>query len=171
VRGVPPRQKYPAGKRALFVLISEDLYNKIREIALTQEKVHGALSRVVEELLRRGLTQVAPQGRETPPGTHTAHTRHIDTFTDTSIMKYDIVRKAFDTVMSYIKRVIRKYSENENEVVCEITASELRRAIEATLGIDRRTVRKYLKAFLEHRLIAVAGSNVFRVLVYPECAE
>jgi predicted AAA+ superfamily ATPase len=168
VRRVPAKQKYPKGKRPLFVYVSEDLYNKLREIALQDEKAHGALSRVVEEALRLYLTQ---GGGVTPRLSAHTHTRHIDTFTDTSTMKYDIVYKAFNTVMSYIKRVIRKYSENENEVVCEVTASELRRAIEATLGIDNRTVRKYLNAFQAHKLIAVAGSNVFRVLIYPECAE
>jgi hypothetical protein len=170
VRGVPPRQKYPAGKRALFVLISEDLYNKIREIALTQEKVHGALSRVVEELLRRGLSQV--EGGETPPvSTHTAHKKRTIQSTARSIMPYDIVRNAFDTVMSYIKRVIRKYSENENEVVCEVTLNELIRGIQATIGVDKRTIRRYLELFQEHKLIVPSSGNVFKVLVYPECAE
>jgi hypothetical protein len=168
VRGVPPKQKYPAGKRALFVLISEDLYTTLRELASQEEKLHGALSRVVEELLRRGLSQIAQGGYPAPLHTHTAHTRHTRRFTARSIMPYDIVIDAFNTVMSYIKKM-RNYQEDE--AVCEITTVELIKGIQATLGIDDRTVRKYLNAFQAHKLIASAGGNVFKVLVYPECAE
>jgi hypothetical protein len=165
---MPARQKYPPGKRVLLVYISEDLYARIRELASQDEKLHGALSRLVEELLRRGLSQVEGGGGETPPvSTHTAHKLHTRRFTARGIMPYNIVHDAFNTVMSYIKRV-RNYPENE--VICEITASELIRAIQATLGIDQRTIDKYLEAFQGHKLIMPSGGNVFRVK-HSACEE
>jgi hypothetical protein len=165
---MPARHKYPQGKRALFVLISEDLYAKIRELASQDEKLHGALSRLVEELIRRGLSQVEGGGGETPPvSTHTAHKLHTTRFTAQSIMPFNIVHDAFNTVMSYIK-TMRNYPENE--IVCEITLNELIRGIQATMGIDKRTIEKYLKAFLEHKIIVSSGGNVFRV-AHSACVE
>jgi hypothetical protein len=164
---MPARQRYPPGKRVLLAYISEDLYARIRELASQDEKLHGALSRVVEELLRRGLTLVSPGGVETPGHTHTAHIKHTAMFTPKSIMPFNIVIDAFNTVMSHIKQM-RNYPENE--IVCEITASELVKSIQAKIGIDERTVRKYLKAFREHKLLMPGEGNVFRV-VHSACVE
>jgi hypothetical protein len=165
---MPARKNYPPGKRVLLVYISEDLYARIRELASQDEKLHGALSRLVEELLRRGLTQLTQQGGETPPvSTHTAHKLHTTRYTARGIMPYNVVIDAFNTVMSYIK-TMRNYPENE--VICDITVSELIRGIQATMGIDERTVRKYLKAFQEHKLIMPSGGNVFRV-AHSACVE
>jgi hypothetical protein len=163
---MPARKNYPPGKRVLLVYISEDLYARIRELASQDEKLHGALSRVVEELIRRGLTQV--EGGETPPvSTHTTRKLRTSRFTARSIMPFNIVIDAFNTVMSYIK-TMRNYPESE--IVCEITLNELIRGIQATIGVDERTIRRYLELFQGHKLIMPAGGNVFRVM-HSACVE
>jgi len=161
---LPTREKYPHGKRALFVYISEDLYVKIHELALSQhEKFHGALSAVVEEALRSYLTQRALLGGESPPKhTHT----HMHTKTRKSVYEY------FEEIITHIKR---EHGYHIGEELCAVNESELTRAIQLLIGIDPRTVEKYITAFTTHKLLEhYAGKSpnrVFRVIADPRCRE
>jgi hypothetical protein len=160
---MPSREKYPRGKRPLFVYISEDLYVKVHELALSQyEKFHGALSAIVEEALRIYFTQKAPLGGTSPPKAHT-HSTH---------KTHGGVNTVFLEVLNYIKR---QHNYPEDEIVCEIKEGDLVKAIHNVKGMDRRTVEKYLKLFETHKLIrydrGTSPNIIFKVLIYPECRE
>jgi hypothetical protein len=163
---VPSKDKYPQGKRALFAYVSEDIYNKVHELALSQyNKFHGAVSAVVEEALRLYLAQKASQGGEggiPAPRLHT-HSTH---------KAHGSVYATFLEILNYIKR---QYNYPEDERVCEIKEGDLVKAIHNTKGMDPRTVEKYLKLFETHKLIrydrGTSPNVIFRVLIYPECKE
>jgi predicted transcriptional regulator len=160
---VPRREKYPQGKRALYVYIDVELYNKLREVALSKyDKTHGALSAIVEEALRLYLSQSpSPRGEST----HAHGTRSV------LQANGDKVLAEFNRVLDYIRR-LRNYAEGE--AVCEVSESDLIRAIQATIGIDKRTVERRLKLYQDHKLIAQEKRDhqtIYRVLIYPECKE
>jgi hypothetical protein len=154
--------KVPEGKVQINILISEEIYKLLIEIApQIHGKYRGALSRVIEDALRLYLTQRAPQGGESPP----RHT-HMHTKTHKS------VHEIFLEVLNYIKKL---HDYSESDIICEITERDLIKAIHGTRGIDPRTVEKYLKAFQEHNLIKYESGNtpnmIFRVMIYPECRK
>ena len=162
---MPPRNKIPSGKVQINPLISVELYNKLREVALSQYgNLRGAISQIVEEALRLYFSQRLPPRGERGESAHTHSTR--------GVLQADIVREEFTMVLDYIRR---EHNYPEGEIICEITESELVRAIQATIGIDERTVKKRLDLFQKHKLMkydsGTSPNMVFKVLVYPECRE
>jgi hypothetical protein len=163
---MPPRNKIPSGKVQINPLISVELYNMLREVALSQhENYRGAISAIVEEALRLYFSQ-----RLSPWGGGGESTRTHGTRGRLQA-NGDKVLAEFTRILEFIRRE-RNYPENE--VICEILASELVRAIQATIGVDKRTVNGRLKLFQEHKLIVQEKRDhqvIFRVLIYPECRE
>jgi len=166
---MPSKSKIPAGKIQINVLISEDVYKLLIEVApAIHGKFKGAISRVVEEALRLYLTQKAPQGGTVPPDTH-AHSTHssVRTVYRTKKTKIEDIIMKFYSVLDHIKK-LKGYSQDD--IICEITHKELEAGIQGVIGIDRRTIDTYIDAFTRQKLLLLQG-GVYKVLVYPECRE
>ena len=155
-------------KKHLHVLIDAELYNMLITLApqlSNQSKYRGAVSQIVEEALRLYFSQRLPPGGIGPPHAHTKSTKSAR-----SSITQNKVLKAFMQIIDFIKR---QRSYPEDEIICEITESELVRAIMEVKGVDPRTIKKYLEAFQEHKLIrydrGTHPNMVYRVLIYPVC--
>ena len=122
--------KLPKNKVQLNVLIDRELYEKVKRVAVARYgRLHGALSRAVEEALRLWL---APR----PAHTHT-NPRYV---------------KIIDKYLQVKEKIIQNLGCNANNVIV-CTGKDLRLAIESTIGHDPRTIKKYIQLFEEHGLI------------------
>jgi hypothetical protein len=123
----------PKGKVQVNVLISEDLYRQLIEVAPAwYGRSKGAISAMVEEALRRYLTPLA----------HTKSTQNP---------KHGI-RHTYGQVVEKIKEIMH-YNFKPSEVperILDLAISEVR-------GSDPRTVAKWKNAFLKSGLIKFIG--------------
>jgi hypothetical protein len=171
--------RIPKGKRILYVYIDESLYNQLKELALAQshDKLHGAISRFVENALREYLAKpVNPTppggvGSQPPAHTHTSvypltpfvngrsyTSGDQSTYTSTYTKVRDKVLEVFNEVVNaYIKTRKLEYYPYE------IPEKDFIKAIDKTIGSDPRTVDKWVEKFRSHGLIEieVRGGNKF----------
>jgi len=144
---------------------------KIHELAFSQyEKFHGALSAVVEDALREYLERHSGgEGGTLSPHMHTHTTHRVNR------LFYKRGEDALSIFMRVLSEIKRLNNYPKDEVVCEIRERDLVLAINNVKGIDLRTVKKYIKAFEDHRLIkydrGASPNMIFKVLIYPECGE
>jgi DNA-binding transcriptional ArsR family regulator len=162
-------------KKDLHVLIDIELYKMLVTLApsiTNQSKYRGAISQIVEEALRLYFSKhTPPRGDTLPPSTHTQSTNSAKSRL-TSLTMENKVHRAFIRVLDVIRRL---HNYPENEVICEIIESDLITAIRQVIGVDPRTIRKWLIAFQDHKLIkydrGVSPRIFYKVLVYPICLE
>jgi hypothetical protein len=158
---MPRREKYPQGKRALYVYIDLDLYNKLREIAFSQsDKNHGALSTIVEDALRLYFTVKNPPTlpRGEGEGTHT-HKQHKNVFYNSGSLEGEIkIKDKFNNVLTAYRKIM---NYTENDIICEIRESDLVRAITLAIGTDERTIRSWVKKFLENKLLRKISEKTY----------
>lgn len=171
VRAVPSRSKIPSNKVQINPLISRDLYEVLLEYYGSQGKGRGVISQIVEEALRLYFSvKHSPPGGETPspPDTHThkKHNNAYSTVIQSQGRKKEDVKSVFYQVLDEIKR-----SKNipSNEIICEIRKNDLIKAISAVRGIDERTIRKWIRAFLANKLIK-EDQNVY-IVVDSACPD
>jgi hypothetical protein len=159
---MPSRDKYPQGKRALFVYINEDLYTKIHEIAFSQyDQFHGALSRVVEEALRLYLT-INPSPK--PAHTHKAQSPVLQGESS----KIEEIRHNYEKVLLVYKR-LKNFPDHE--IICEIPKSDLERIISVTIGYDRRTIDKWIDNFIALNLLTYDSKREVFTVVNSACLD
>jgi hypothetical protein len=173
--------RIPQGKHVLYVYIEESLYNQLKELALeSQDKVHGAISRLVENALREYLGKVVnpaptpPGGSQTPGHTH-AHT-HTQVYGYTeSVYQLTQPLPTKDKVEEKFREVMTAYIQSRgiNYYPYEMPEREFTKAIESVIGSDPRTVDKWLEKFRSHRLIDIEtrGVNRFIKILYPKTEE
>ena len=134
----------PRGKVVLVAYIDEKLYEEVRALALqSSEKLHGALSREVEEALRHWVAL------------------NKQTASRSARFKASKVEEAFEDVKRYL---IEKYKYVVVRGVTEIPRAHLIEAIMATRGYDRRTVKTWIERFLNAKVLERVGPETFRVL-------
>jgi DNA-binding transcriptional ArsR family regulator len=156
--------RIPKGKRILYVYIDESLYNQLKELALAQshDKLHGAISRFVENIIREYLAKpVNPSGGlESPPFTHT-HT-NVYTLTQPVNGRSYTIR---DKVLEVFKEVVNAYitTQKLDYYPYELPYWKFAQTIEKVIGSDPRTVDKWIDKFKNHGLIEieVRGGNRF----------
>jgi hypothetical protein len=138
---LPAKSKIPEGKVYLNVLVSEDVYRMLVELApVIYGKSHGSLSRVVEEALRLYLT---------PRRTHK--------YTQNPKLS---VRDVYNEVVKKIMEIM-----NLDFKPSETSERTLDMAIMEVRGSDPRTVEKWKQLFARSGLIKfVAGSRPNRVV-------
>jgi hypothetical protein len=167
---MPSRDKYPQGKRPLFVYINEDLYNRLREIAFYQhDKFHGALSRVVEEALRLYFItkHSPPRGSVSPPApaqsTQTAQTPVLQ-----ASSKDHKIRDNYEKVIQAYKR-----SKNipDHEIICEIPEKDLVNIISTTIGYDHRTIKKWINNFTTQNLLKYDQNRRIFTVINSACLD
>lgn len=116
------------GKRHLHVLIDEGVYELLVEVAVARYgRVHGSVSRIVEEALRSYLAN--SRGVAVKPG------------------GAGRVHSAWMTVKDYLKRM-KGYDD-----IKQVKLSELKQAIMGVRGADERTVRKWISRFIQQGYI------------------
>jgi len=138
---LPTRDKIPKGKVYFGVLISEDVYRMLVEMApLIYGKGKGGMSRVVEEALRLYLT---------PRRTHN--------YTQNPKLS---VRDVYHAVVRKIMEIERLDFKPD-----ETTEKILDMAIMEVRGADPRTVEKWKQTFAKSGLIKfVAGTKPNRLV-------
>jgi len=131
---VVSKKRVPKGKRELDVLISEDLYKQIVEIApVWYGKSKGAISAFVEYLLRSALaTYIHTQMRTKNPSRS--------------------VRSVYEQVVEKIKEIMHLDFKPD-----EVPEKVLDRAIAEVRGSDPRTIDKWKTAFQRAGLIKFVG--------------
>jgi hypothetical protein len=171
---MPSKSKLPQNKRQINPLISVDLYETLLKHVENYGKGRGAISAIVEEALRLYFSQTGMTGGLTgdtrSPSTHTHGTRSVNTPYDTT--RESKVMKAFASVLSYIRKL---HNYPDTELICEVVETELVNAIRDVIGVDQRTIKKYMKAFQDHKLIKYERGHspraFYKVLIYPACNE
>lgn len=132
---MPRKEKIPKGKAQLTVLISEDIYNLLIDIApQIYGKHRGALSYVVEEALKQYLY---PR-------------KHTHKYTNPKLS----VRKVYNQVIEELKEI-----EGFPFKPSETTEPKLDLAIMRTRGSDIRTIEKWKKVFEKEGLIKFIGGR------------
>jgi hypothetical protein len=131
---VPRKEALPKGKRQVLVLLSEDLYKQVSQIAVVwYGKNRGALSAYVEYVLRRALEDYL----------HTQiHTKNPSRS----------VRAVYEQVVRKIME-IKGYSFKPEE----IPEGVLDQAIADVRGSDSRTIAKWKNIFHKSGLIKYIG--------------
>jgi hypothetical protein len=131
---MPRKEALPKGKRQVLVLLSEDLYKQISQIAVAwYGKNRGALSAYVEYVLRRALEDyLHAQIRTKNPSRS--------------------VRAVYEQVVKKIME-IKGYSFKPEE----IPESVLNQAIAEVRGSDWRTIEKWKSVFEKAGLIKYIG--------------
>jgi hypothetical protein len=164
--------KLPQNKRQINPLISIDLYEILLKYVENYGKGRGAISHIVEEALRLYFSQMGLIGDRGSPSTHTHDTRSVTTRYTTTYTRESKVMKAFMSVLDYIKKL---HNYPDSEIICEVVEAEMVAAIRDTIGVDPRTVKKYMKAFQDHKLIKYESGHSprasYRVLIYSVCNE
>jgi hypothetical protein len=129
---MPKRTQIPKGKRTLTILIPEDLYKQLVDVAVNwYGKSHGAISAYVEYALRLALA------------THTQmHTKNPKS----------AVRAVYEQVIQKIKEITGSKFAPE-----EIPEKILDAAIAEVRGTDPRTIEKWKKLFEKSGLIKFVG--------------
>jgi len=125
---MPSKHQIPKGKTQLNIIISDDLYKKLLEIAPAwYGKNRGSFSALVEEALRLWF----------------AHTNlHTNPAKSVSIVYSKVVEK----VKEKLKMEVKPYEVSEK--LLDIAIAEIR-------GSDPRTVSKWKNAFLKMGLIRI----------------
>jgi hypothetical protein len=131
---MPRKENIPKGKRQVNILISEDLYKQVSQIAVVwYGKTKGALSAYIEYVLRRALDEYQ----------HTQiHTKNPSRS----------VRAVYDQIVKKIME-IKGYSFKPEE----IPESVLDQAISEIRGSDPRTIDKWKRIFERAGLIKFIG--------------
>jgi uncharacterized membrane protein len=131
--------KPPKGKAVLFVYVSEDLYKKVREIAMIKYRtVHGALSYAVEESLRRWVWEElrGEQGHR--------------------------LREVWFRVRDHLEGV-QKYDLRFTK---HVLVEDLEKALRSVLKADERAVEGWLKAFEEGGILKRTSPKMYEVAVF-----
>ena len=126
--------KIPKGKKGLYVLVDEDVYNKLMDlIKMKYNKLHGVLSVEVNDALAHWINEQTPL----------THTRaHIN--------------PGIPRIQQNLDTIIRKLKELG--FFLQFTLSDWIKACALTVGSDRRTWKKYLDYALKfHRVNWIAG--------------
>ena len=137
--------KIPKGKVGVFLYIDKRIWQEFRRLAfMKHENFHGALSYEVNEALRNWILLHYSQHRQ---NTH-------------KINPVPKVHKAFMEVKKYLKE---KYG------MLMISGQHISRrflveAIMATRGTDPRTVRKWIKLFLQYKLIKHINGELYEII-------
>jgi len=156
--------RIPKGKRILYVYIDESLYNQLKELALAQshDKLHGAISRFVENALREYLAKLVnpPGGLGSQPLAHT-HTNVYPLTPSVNGRSYTIRDKVIETFNEVVNAYIT--TRKLEYYPYELPYWEFVKAIEKVIGSDPRTVDKWVEKFRSHGLIEieVRGGNRF----------
>jgi len=143
--------KIPEGKRQLNVLISEDLYKKLVEVATSRYgRAHGALSATVEEALTMYFGYLEKEERgESPPTPHTHRQNTRSSKHSRKLLGDKKVYETYQQVMALLREV------KKEDVVCEINEYELTEAIRRVRGGDPRTIERWINDFLRYGLMSL----------------
>ena len=133
----------PKGKVGVYVLIDAKVYEEVKRLAFQKhERLHGALSREVEEALRHWIS-LCKQTQSNPRA------------------KAPKVYEVFEAVKDYLKK---NYDYEVVSGKTEVARAHIVEAIMALRGYDKRTVNTWIERFLNARLIEQVGPGAFRVL-------
>ena len=137
--------KIPKGKVGVFLYIDERIWKEFRRLAfMKHESFHGALSYEVEEALRNWILL-----HQSP---HTQKTHKIN--------PNPKVYKAFMEVKKYLRERYGILMISGQHII----RRHLVEAIMATRGVDPRTVQKWIKLFLEYKLIKHISGELYEVI-------
>lgn len=137
--------KIPKGKVGVFLYIDEHIWKEFRRLAfMKHESFHGALSYEVEEALRNWILLHQSQHAQKP----------------CKINPVPKVHKVFMEVKRYLKEKYGMLMMSGQH----ISRRFLVEAIMATRGIDPRTVRKWIRLFLEYKLIKHISGELYEVV-------
>lgn len=126
------KKEIPKGKRPLYVYISEDLYQKLIEVAVNwYGKTHGALSAYVEYVLRQAVERHTQIHTKNPKGS---------------------VRVVYEQVVQKVKEILGVSMKPE-----EVPEKILDQAIAEVRGSDPRTIEKWKNLFEKSGLIKFIG--------------
>ena len=129
---MPSRSQIPKGKRPLTILIPEDIYKQLVEVAVSwYGKSHGALSAYVEYVLRQALEQHAQIRTKNPKSS---------------------VRAVYEQVIQKVKEMLKTPFRPE-----EVPEKILNQAIAEVRGSDPRTIEKWKNLFEKSGLIKFIG--------------
>lgn len=137
--------RIPRGKVGVFLYIDKQLWQEFKKLAfMKHERLHGVLSFEVEEALRNWIALHLSQ--------HTQNTHKINPMPK--------VHKAFLEVKNYLKKKYGMLMISGQH----IARRHLVEAIMATRGTDPRTIRRWLKLFLESKLIKHVSGEIYEVV-------
>jgi hypothetical protein len=129
---MPRKSQIPKGKKPLTILISEDLYKQLIDVAVTwYGKTHGALSAYVEYVLRQALELHTQKHTKNPRGS---------------------VRIVYEEVVQKVKEILKTSIKPD-----EIPEKILNQAIAEVRGSDPRTIEKWKTLFEKSGLIKFIG--------------
>jgi hypothetical protein len=137
---MPKRSQIPKGKRSLTILIPEDLYRQLLDIAVNwYGKSHGALSAYIEYVLQQTLNQHTQKHTKNPSRS---------------------VREVYEQVVQKIKEITGSRIKPD-----EVTEKIFDQAIAEVRGSDPRTIERWKTLFEKSGLIKfIAGSKPNRVV-------
>jgi hypothetical protein len=131
---MPRKNQVPKGKKPLTVLISEDLYKQLIDVAVTwYGKTHGALSAYIEYVLQQTLNQHTQKHTKNPSRS---------------------VREVYEQVVQKIKEITGSRIKPD-----EVTEKIFDQAIAEVRGSDPRTVEKWKTLFEKSGLIKFIGGS------------
>jgi len=137
-------KKIPKGKKALYVYIDEDIYNKLKKyVKLCFDNAHGALSAVVQDaiasfLMHTGIDMVS------------AHTIH------------KLANPRLPRCHVYAQQIINYLRDRGCSVTCSV--KDLKEAIINTRGSDPRTIRKWMRFLVENGYMKWIASRVLEIV-------
>ena len=142
------RFKLPKGKVQLHVLVSEDLYRELVQLAASRYRVHrGALSRLVEELLRDALERCGGQHAHT----NSAEYFHASQLNDCNSSSAGSTKSRLPPGERRLLKIAElMYTRHFTHA---IAAGDLKQLIAMVAGRDPRTIKKYVQALAEKEVL------------------
>ena len=138
--------RLPRGKVGVYVYLDEKLYKELRRlIKMKYEQFHGAFSHEINEAIRNWLL---------------LHTQNAHKAMSASLNPQPKVGMIFEEIKEYLR--------NRYDIMFfpgqQLPKKLIVEAIRAVRGTDERTVRKWLKLFMEYKLIKPVSPHVFEIV-------
>jgi len=135
-------------KKRVTVHINVDLWNEFKRLAFAKhESFHGSISAELEQALQAWLAQ------------HTQN--HTKTLAVNAHNPQPRVYAIFQQVKEYLKRT---FGYGAIVPGLQIPRKHLVEAISAVRGSDERTVNKWMKLFVQYKLVKWLAGEVYEVV-------